>query len=288
MAINLGDYEKLVLHKYIEMDRFAGAQCWDLWAHFCTWLGVPIINTFGGQWSGWAIAVWDQYNTNGAAKHWIQVPPTEKMQQGDVPIWKVTPGLYDYSHIAVGIEDAGANIWCFSQNSAPAWAGNPYPGLSSAPVIKQLLPKRGLAGYLRRRPVVPNKTVAQLADEVLAGKHGNGAVRQASLGPMYTAVQGELNKRAAAKAAAAKKPKPKPLTIAQLAAGVLAGKYGVGEARKRALGANYVKVQKEVERQLFQRLVNDTLKGKYGVGAERQRRLGSSYAAVQAEINRRG
>lgn len=282
MAILLGDYEKQILHRYIEMDAAYGAQCWDLFAHFCKWLGVPVINTHGGAWSGWAIAIWDQFAVNGASKHWIQVPASAKMEQGDVPIWKVTPGLYPGSHIAIGIEDAGSHIWCFSQNSAPSWANNPYPNWSTAPVIKQLLPKTGLAGYLRRKPVAsPVKTVAQLADEVLAGKHGNGAARVKSLGGNYAAVQKEIERRYKAKA------KPKPPSIAQLARDVLAGKYGVGEARKRRLGSNYVKVQAEVERQLFNRLVTDTLNGKYGVGTERQRRLGASYAKVQAEINRR-
>lgn len=56
----------------------------------------------------------------------------------------------------------------------------------------------------------PKKTVAQLADEVLAGKHGNGQKRKDSLGSMYEAVQAEVDKRAKSKAKPAPKPKPKP------------------------------------------------------------------------------
>ena len=41
-----------------------------------------------------------------------------------------------------------------------------------------------------------SKTVSQLADEVLAGKHGNGTARKKSLGSHYAAVQAEVNRRA--------------------------------------------------------------------------------------------
>ena len=95
----------------------------------------------------------------------------------------------------------------------------------------------------------------------------------------------------------ASKPVPapaKPKTISQLADEVIAGKYGSGDARVRALGSKYAAVQAEVNRKLnvhtgpsISQLATDVIAGKYGSGAERQRRLGANYAAVQAEVNRR-
>ena len=83
-----------------------------------------------------------------------------------------------------------------------------------------------------------SKTVSQLADEVLAGKHGNGDARKRSLGSQYAAVQAEVNRRAGSK------------TVSQLADEVLAGKHGTGDARKRSLGSQYAAVQAEVNRRL--------------------------------------
>src|SRR5699024_3552802 len=40
-----------------------------------------------------------------------------------------------------------------------------------------------------------NKTIEQLADEVIAGKHGTGEARKKSLGSNYSAVQALVNKK---------------------------------------------------------------------------------------------
>ncbi|MDU5317220.1 MAG: N-acetylmuramoyl-L-alanine amidase, partial [Varibaculum cambriense] len=82
-----------------------------------------------------------------------------------------------------------------------------------------------------------------------------------------------------------------------LATAVIAGKYGNGEARKRALGANYAAVQAIVNRRLsgshpapapnLEALATAVIAGKYGNGEERRRRLGANYAAVQAIVNKR-
>lgn len=43
------------------------------------------------------------------------------------------------------------------------------------------------------------KPIKKLADEVMAGKHGNGDARKKSLGSKYAAVQAEVNRRLGAK-----------------------------------------------------------------------------------------
>ncbi|MDU4244491.1 MAG: N-acetylmuramoyl-L-alanine amidase, partial [Varibaculum cambriense] len=82
-----------------------------------------------------------------------------------------------------------------------------------------------------------------------------------------------------------------------LASAVIAGKYGNGEARRRALGANYQAVQAIVNARLtgkkpaaapnLEALASAVIAGKYGNGQERRRRLGANYAAVQAIVNKR-
>lgn len=137
------------------------------------------------------------------------------------------------------------------------------------------------------------KSIEQLADEVIAGAHGSGKDREKSLGGNYKAVQDEVNRRlgAAKPKAAAAAP-----SISQLADRALRGEFGNGDARARALGANYPAVQNEINRRMgvtnqapksVSQLADEVLAGKHGNGADRQRSLGANYPAVQAEINRR-
>ncbi|MGB3414033.1 MAG: hypothetical protein WBA28_04895 [Microbacteriaceae bacterium] len=89
-------------------------------------------------------------------------------------------------------------------------------------------------------PVPEGRTVAQLADEVIRGLHGNGDARKKSLGSQYSAVQAEVNRRLAGGGK----------TIAQLATEVIQGKHGNGAARKKSLGSQYAAVQAEVNKRL--------------------------------------
>lgn len=94
------------------------------------------------------------------------------------------------------------------------------------------------------KPVDPlaGKSDNQLADEVIAGKYGDGDARKRALGSRYAAVQAIVNQRLADPLAGK--------TDAQLADEVIAGKYGDGENRKRALGNRYNAVQAIVNQKL--------------------------------------
>ena len=82
-------------------------------------------------------------------------------------------------------------------------------------------------------------------------------------------------------------------TDEQLAAEVLAGGYGDGDARKAALGARYDAVQAIVNSKLADplagksddELAREVIAGKYGDGNARMQALGSRYDAVQARVN---
>ncbi|HEM3698670.1 TPA: glucosaminidase domain-containing protein [Streptococcus suis] len=98
---------------------------------------------------------------------------------------------------------------------------------------------RGMYYYLYRpanQPSISNKSLDQLVKETLAGVHGNGDARKASLGNQYEPVMAVINGKATA---------PKK-TVDELVQEVIAGKHGNGEARKQSLGADYPVVQKRV------------------------------------------
>ncbi len=92
--------------------------------------------------------------------------------------------------------------------------------------------------------------------------------------------------------------KPSQPSIDQLARDVIAGKYGNGQDRVRALGANYNAVQKRVNQILanspapayepsLEDLADAVIRGEYGNGQERINRLGSKYHEVQKIVNRK-
>lgn len=70
-------------------------------------------------------------------------------------------------------------------------------------------------------------------------------------------------------------------SVDELARGVIAGKYGNGDARRKALGARYDEVQKRVNELLgagaavdIDALARRAIRGNFGNGVERRRRLG--------------
>lgn len=98
-----------------------------------------------------------------------------------------------------------------------------------------------------------SKSISQMADEVVAGKHGSGhSNRRKSLGiseSEYAKVRAEVNRRLTGKA-----PKKTSKSISQMADEVIRGKHGVGhDKRRKSLGidkATYEKVRREVNRRL--------------------------------------
>lgn len=140
------------------------------------------------------------------------------------------------------------------------------------------------------------KSVAQLVAEVHAGKHGNGAARERSLGDRYAEVQEEINRRAGVSG------KPK-LSQSEVAQQIADGRGGWGNDPQRtqrlwAAGFNARAVQREVNQivagggssgggKSISQLADEVERGVHGNGATRKRRLGARYDEVQAEINRR-
>lgn len=149
------------------------------------------------------------------------------------------------------------------------------------------------------------KSIAQMADEVIAGKHGQGhANRKKSLGitiDKYAEVRAEVNKRVGV--GTTSKPKKPAKSVSQMASEVIAGKHGNGiEHRRKSLGVNkatYAEVQAEVNKRVkgantsksVTQMASEVIAGKHGNGhAKRRSSLGVSKAAyerVRKEVNRR-
>lgn len=157
-----------------------------------------------------------------------------------------------------------------------------------------------------------SKSVAQMASEVIAGKHGTGnANRARSLGlttSQYEKVRAEVNRRAGGGSPTPTKAPSTNKTISRMADEVIAGKHGKGHAaRQRSLGVSqttYARVRQEVNnragvrtptrvtgsrntQKTVSQLAGEVLQGKHGNGPARKKSLGSRYAAVQREVNRR-
>lgn len=142
------------------------------------------------------------------------------------------------------------------------------------------------------------KSLDVIAQEVLAGKWGNGDERKQKLqaaGYNFEQVQTKVNTSAVNKPAA----KPAPTKgLTEIAREVTAGQWGNGDDRKKRLearGYNFNQVQAEVNRlagvkaqpaaKSIDTLVKETLAGKHGNGDARKKSLGANYDAVMNKIN---
>lgn len=86
---------------------------------------------------------------------------------------------------------------------------------------------------------IKEKSTEELAQEVIAGKYGNGEDRKNALGDRYAEVQARVNEILA--------PAPEPsVDILDLVRKTIRGDFGNGEDRKSALGSNYDEVQRQV------------------------------------------
>ena len=142
----------------------------------------------------------------------------------------------------------------------------------------------------------PKKSVDEIANEVLAGKWGNGADRKNKLeaaGYDYNAVQDAVNKKLGNTTVTHKK------SIDEIANEVIAGKWGNGNDRRNKLtaaGYNYDEVQAAVEKKLGgtskksnEEIAKEVIAGKWGNGNERKSKLeaaGYNYNTIQNLVNK--
>ena len=145
----------------------------------------------------------------------------------------------------------------------------------------------------------PLKDINTIADEVIAGKWGNGEDRKNRLtqaGYNYSEVQALVNQKLNGTSTTGKK------SIDVIADEVIAGKWGNGNDRKTNLenaGYNYQEVQNKVNEKLGvstsnkksnETIADEVIKGLWGNGQERKDRLaqaGYDYNAIQKIVNQK-
>jgi hypothetical protein len=139
-------------------------------------------------------------------------------------------------------------------------------------------------------PAEPEKSLDDIANEVIAGQWGNGSERTDALtnaGYDASAVQARVNEIMAGGNDA------HTVDIDALAQAVIAGQYGTGDDRRNALGDNYDAVQARVNELMAQSqptadiddLARRAIAGEFGNGDDRRAALGDLYDQVQARVN---
>ena len=118
------DFKNTHLGNGYDIDGWWGWQCWDFYAEYCNWLGVPYANCTD---SGYAKDLWTQRHSNGILNYFDEV---EVMQPGDVAIFDVTPST-PYSHVAIFDSDAGNGYGYFLGQNQGSSNTNPNGGSAS-------------------------------------------------------------------------------------------------------------------------------------------------------------
>lgn len=141
----------------------------------------------------------------------------------------------------------------------------------------------------------PDKSIKDIAREVIAGVYGNGDERRQaieSMGYNYDEVQAKVNEILSGSSTV----EPSK-TIEQVANDVIAGKYGNGDERRKKIeaeGYDYAEVQAKVNQILngggksLDTVAQEVIQGKWGNGDERKKRLteaGYDYNEVQKRVN---
>lgn len=164
-----------------------------------------------------------------------------------------------------------------------------------------------LDGKVEPTPSTPSgsKSNEELADEVIAGKWGNGDDRKNRLtaaGYNYSAIQSIVNQKLSGESSA---PKPSTKSNETIAQEVINGAWGNGQERKdrlTAAGYDYNAIQSIVNQKLGagsssnsnkksnETIANEVIRGDWGNGQDRKNRLqaaGYDYNAIQAIVNRK-
>ena len=149
------------------------------------------------------------------------------------------------------------------------------------------------------------KSNEEIANEIIAGKWGNGDARKTALtnaGYDYNAIQSIVNEKLTGKKT---ENKPKLKSVDEVAKEVIAGQWGNGQDRFNKLAAagyDANAVQNRVNELLGasskstsnkksnETIANEVIAGKWGNGADRKNKLtaaGYDYNAIQAIVNKK-
>ena len=167
-------------------------------------------------------------------------------------------------------------------------------------------PDTDTGNHTPQTPATPTDSVESLAAAVMRGEYGSGQARRDALGSRYEEVQAYVNSHYFGIGSGSDTGNHTPQTpatptdsVESLAAAVMRGEYGSGQARRDALGSRYDEVQAYVNSHYFgigsgsgsgykttAELSAAVMRGDYGSGQARRDALGSRYDEVQAYVNR--
>lgn len=115
------DFKNSHLGNGYDVDGAFGDQCWDGYAEYCNYLGVPYANCTN---TGYARDLWEQRHSNGILNYFDEV---ELMQAGDIAIFQVD-GSTPYSHVAIFDSDVNGVYGNFLGQNQGGAQTNPNGG----------------------------------------------------------------------------------------------------------------------------------------------------------------
>ena len=145
---------------------------------------------------------------------------------------------YNTVKVSVGQRVSKGQVFGYMGNTGMSYGGHLHFEVRNTNDVR-IDPTEYLNSDLPNSQSVPTKSVEELAQEVIAGKYGNGEDRKNALGDRYAEVQARVNEILA--------PAPEPsVDILDLVRKTIRGDFGNGEDRRNALGSNYDEVQRQV------------------------------------------
>ena len=145
---------------------------------------------------------------------------------------------YNTVRVSVGQRVSKGQVLGYMGNTGMSYGGHLHFEVRNTNDVR-IDPTEYLNSDLPNSQSVPTKSVEELAQEVIAGKYGNGEDRKQALGDRYAEVQARVNEILA----------PAPVLsadILDLVRKTIRGDFGNGEDRRNALGSNYDEVQRQV------------------------------------------
>lgn len=110
--MGFNEYHTSRLGRYLDVDGFYWAQCWDGYADYCQFLGVPYANC---TITGYVQDIWTQRNSNGMTKYFDEVP-FDQCRAGDIIVFR-PQNQTPLSHIGICASGNNAGqVLVFGQN----------------------------------------------------------------------------------------------------------------------------------------------------------------------------
>lgn len=108
-------FKNSVLGAAFDIDGWYGAQCWDGYAQYCIYLGIPYAYCTS---SGYVKDLWNDRYSNGILDYFDEVTV---MQPGDVAVFREDAAWTPYSHVAIFDSDIdGVYGYFLGQNQGAA------------------------------------------------------------------------------------------------------------------------------------------------------------------------